>query len=52
MPLVTFEANERMRIDVLTEIEQIPEALNSAIQLNDKIMAHEVSVDSLFRNYP
>ena len=33
--------------DVFTETEQIPEDLNSAIQLYDKIMAHEVSVDTV-----
>ena len=47
MPPVTFEADERMQIDVLAETEQIPEDLNSTIQLYDKVMAHEVSVDTV-----
>ena len=47
MPPETFEADERMRIDGLTETEQIPEDLNSAIQLYDKIMTHEVTVDTV-----
>ena len=47
VPPVTFEADERMQIDVLAETEQIPEDLNSAIQLYDKVMAHEVSVDTV-----
>ena len=44
---MTFEADERMQIDVLAETEQIPEDLNSTIQLYDKVMAHEVSVDTV-----
>ena len=44
---MTFEADERMQIDVLAETEQIPEDLNSAIQLYDKVMAHKVSVDTV-----
>ena len=52
VPPVTFEADERMQIDVLAETEQIPEDLNSAIQLYDKVMAHEVCRYILFRNYP
>ena len=47
MPPVTFEADERIQKDVLTETEQIPEGLNSTIQLYNKVMAHEVSVDTL-----
>ena len=44
---MTFEANESMQIDVLTETEQTPEDLNSVIQLYDKFMANELSVDTV-----
>ena len=52
MPPVTFEADERMRINALTETEQIPEDLNSAIQLWQNHGSWGFCRYSLFRNYP